>query len=374
MKMLSDIQLRQDLVKLAFLTISIVGIAAIFAVNPALSTPTFVAVVFSMLFSPWVAAIERRGISRVLSITIIFAGIALVLGVLGFWAASFQEEWLSFKEKAPEHFQAAIQGLRRFEESLKGRYSFLSGVQPTDSLLKWGESTGSWFAENGASMVASILTWILIVPPLTFVLLNEGRAIRQRFFHLVPNRFFESFFLVSNEITTAISDYLRAKLVEALLVGLMTTVGLVIVGSPFAIVLGVAAGLTNIIPYVGPLMGAAPALLISLFDTTGQGKLVPVLMVYLIANVIDTIVIFPLVVAKLVNLHPLLLIAVVAIGQQYYGLIGMLISIPIATACKVIIGEVYSAIYQTRSVRRSPSAPKNQPTIDGHATALEDSA
>src|SRR4051812_29702884 len=142
MKMLSDTQLKQDLIKLAFLTIAIIAIAAIFAVNPALSTPTFVSLVFSMLFSPWVASLERRGVSRGLSIAIIFGGIALVLGVLGFWAASFQEEWLGFKEKAPEHFQSAIHGLRKIEENIKLRYSFLSGVHPTDSLLAWGQSTG----------------------------------------------------------------------------------------------------------------------------------------------------------------------------------------------------------------------------------------
>ena len=69
------------------------------------------------------------------------------------------------------------------------------------------------------------------------------------------------------------------------------------------------------------------------------------------------VVIFPVIVAKLVNLHPLLLIAVVAIGQQYYGLIGMLVSIPIATACKVILGEIHSAIYEQRSARREPPVP-----------------
>lgn len=353
MKMLSDSQLRSDIVKLLFLAAVVAATAAIFVVNPALSTPTFLSIVISMILSPWVAALERRGLSRGLAIALIFAGIALLLGSLGFWVAeSFQVEWTSFKEKAPEHFQAAIHGLRGIEESVKARYAFLDSVHPTDSLLAWGQNTGRWFAENGAGMVASILTWILIVPPLTFVMLNDGRAMRQRFFHLVPNRFFESFFLVSNEITTAISDYLRAKLVEALLVCVMTTAGLLLVKAPYALVLGIGAGLTNIIPYVGPLLGAAPALLIALFDTSGHGLLWPVSIVYITANVVDTIVIFPLVVAKLVKLHPLLLIAVVAIGQQYYGLVGMLISIPIATACKVIIAEIYSAIYEQRSARR----------------------
>jgi putative permease len=358
MKTLFDPQLRLDLTKLLFLAVALVGMAAIFVVNPALSTPTLLSVVISMILSPWVAALERRGVSRGLAISLIFAGIAVCLGCVAYWAAaSFEQEWIAFKEKAPEHFRAAIAGLRGLEQGAKAKYPFLDSVHPTDSLLRWGQSTGSWFAENGAAMVASVLTWVLIVPPLTFVMLNDGRTIKQRFFHLVPNRFFESFFLVSNEITTAISDYLRAKLVEAFLVGLMTTLGLVAVKAPYALVLGIAAGLTNIIPYLGPLIGAAPALLVAFFGDPAHALLWPVTLVYVVANVIDTVVIFPVVVAKLVKLHPLLLIAVVAIGQQYYGLIGMLISIPIATACKVIISEIHSAIYEKRSARRSPLAP-----------------
>jgi putative permease len=97
------------------------------------------------------------------------------------------------------------------------------------------------------------------------------------------------------------------------------------------------------------VIGAVPGLLVAYFDQGGHTLVWPVAITYIVANVVDTVVIFPLVVAKLVNLHPLLLIAVVAIGQEYYGLIGMLISIPIATACKVIISEIYTAIYEQKS-------------------------
>lgn len=355
MKMLSDSRLRLDIAKLIFLAAAVAATVCILAMNPSLSTPAFLAVVFGMILSPYVAFIERRGVSRALSITIIFAIIGVAVGGIAFWAAaSLQAEWASFKIRAPQSFSAAILELRKIEANAKLKYSFLDSVTPTDSLLAWGQELGRAFAENGASWVQAALTWILLVPPLTFVALNDGRTVRQRFFQLVPNRFFESFFLVSHEITAAISDYLRAKLLEALLVGVMTTAGLLLVNAPYAFVLGVVAGITNIIPYAGPILGLIPALLAALFDQSGQGLLWPVLIVYIVANVVDTIVIFPIVVAKLVNMHPLLLIAVVAIGGRYYGLVGMLISTPIATACKVIITQVYLAIYEQRASRKIP--------------------
>jgi putative permease len=352
MTQLPDPRLRQDLAKVVFLFVALAGMAGVFILSPALSTPTMLSIVISMLLSPAVSAIERRGYSRTVAIVFVFGVIAAVLGGLATWAAaSLSAEWQSFRDKAPERFQMAIHEMRALEQSFKARHPFLDSIHPVDAIVAWGQDTGRWFADQGASLAASLLTWLLIVPPLTFVMLNDGRNMRRRFFDLVPNRYFESYFSVSSKITTAISDYLRAKLIEAALVGLLTTAGLLAIHAPYAFVLGAVSGLTNIVPYAGPVIGIAPALLVTLFDHSNSGLLVPMLAVYGVANLIDMAVIFPVVVAKLVNLHPLLLIAVVAIGQKYYGLVGMLISIPVATACKVVFTEIHFAIYQPRRSR-----------------------
>src|SRR5690606_35986445 len=130
------------------------------------------------------------------------------------------------------------------------------------------------------------------------------------------------------------------------LVGLMTTVGLILIGAPYAAVLGVIAGVTNIVPYLGPFIGAIPGILIMAIEPHYRDLLWPTVIIYLIANIIDFVFIFPVIVAKLVDLHPLMLIGAVVVGQQYYGLVGMLVSIPIAAALKVILQEFYTIIYQ----------------------------
>lgn len=357
MKVFNDPHLRRDVIKLCFLAFSVAAVTGVFLVTPALSTPTLLSIGATMVFSPLVSALERRGLSRSLSIVVFFAAIGAILtGLTVYVAQGAQAEWLSFKARAPELFRSGVERLRAFEAQLKSHYPVLEPLQPTEAVLEWGNATGKWFVDNGAQLAGSLLSLSFIAPFLTFVMLNDGRQIRRAFFALVPNRFFESFFLVSNDILTAISDYLRAKLVEAFLVGLLTFIGLWIVGAPYALVLAVVAGVTNILPYVGPLIGAAPGLLVAAFDMTGSGLLVPVALVYVVANVIDTVVIFPLIVAKLVNLHPLILIAAVAVGQQYYGLVGMLLSIPITAALKVILQEMYAAIYEQRSARTSAGA------------------
>lgn len=346
MKVYKESQLKKDLLKLAFLFSAVIGMGAIFVLTPELSHLVLASLVITTLLSPWVAAFERQGHSRSLAIGIIFILVGLVIGLVGFLGIQIGlTEWDSFKEKAPEQFRLAMSQLRKWESHLKSHYSFLHSIHPTDSVLGWGAETGRWFVDHGASLMGEILSWIFLLPPFVFVLLKDGRTIRRRFFQLVPNRYFESAFLITNDISVAISDYIRAKMLEALLVGIMVVVGLGLIKAPYALVLGIAAGITNIIPYLGPIFGVIPAILACGFDSSSNTGIYSVLLVYLIANLVDMIVIFPLVVAKLVDLHPLILIGIVAVGQHYYGLVGMLISVPIAAAIKVVIQEIHRWIY-----------------------------
>ena len=201
--------------------------------------------------------------------------------------------------------------------------------------------------------MGSLATCLLVVPLFTYVLLKDGRTLRKKIFEFVPNRFFEKSFLITTKIVTAVSDYLRAKLIEGLIVGALTTVGLLIVGAPYALVLGLIAGATNVVPYLGPGRGLRAR---AGGRPLGAGERRPALAGGRRLRRGERnrqIVIFPVFVAKLVNLHPAILIPAVMVGQTYYGMVGMLISIPVATVIKVIVTEVFSAVYDRGSVRRT---------------------
>jgi putative permease len=354
MKTLSDPIFRRDIFKILFGALAFFGFSYVFLFTPSLSTPTWISLIVVMLVAPLVTSLERQGVPRALSIGIIFAlffgGLAISGVLIAQWA---ETEWASFKTEAPAYFDLLVSKTRHFEGQIRQNYAFLGKMNLTESLVTFGKSTAEWFVSNSADLAGSFLSVSFIAPILSFVLLNDGPIIRKRFYSLIPNRIFESFFQVSYQITTAISDYLRAKIVEATLVGLMIGLGLGAVGAPFAVLLGFVGGITNILPYLGPVIGAVPGILAVAFAPDSAPLMMPVILVYVIANIIDNVLIFPVVVAKLVNLHPIILIAVVIVGQQYYGLVGMLISIPIASAIKVILIEIYSAIYERGTKRRT---------------------
>lgn len=348
-----DTDLKRDLFKLGVVFSVVLAVGTVFFITPPLSGPTLLSIVVTMVLTPFVARLERAGLNRIIAILLLFIASGALLTLFGVWiAASIQNEWQTLLDRVPRYFDLAVEHTRELERRINHELPFLTRLDFADNLLKYGSEAGNWFVQNSASLAGGIFSWIFLVPILTFIFLKDGPLFRKRFFELVPNRFFEEMFMVIYRITEGLSAYIRAKFVEASLVMLMSTIGLIIVGAPYALVLGLWAGLTNIVPYAGPVIGALPGILIVAMDPSFSDIILPVTLVYLITNAIDMIYLFPVLVAQLVNLHPLILITVVIVGQQLYGLVGMLISIPLATAIKVVLTELHVLVYQSHRLLR----------------------
>ncbi len=341
-----DPTFRRDLFRLGFFVLAVIAGGMFFLWTPALSLPTLVSVVITTLLSPWIKALERRGLKRSFSILVVLSLLGVLVFGGGFLAAkNWQNEWISFQNNAPDYIASVVSKISSYEASLKSGHPILGQLHVAESLSSWSEKTGVWFSDRAPGLMGKLLSCLFLCPILTFCFLSEGRKIRRKFFLLVPNRFFESVYIVSSGISTALSDYLRAKLIEAFLVGFITTLGLSLIHSPYAIVLGLWAGLTNIVPYIGPPLGALPGILVASFDPNSADAIFATVSVYGLANLIDSIFIFPWVVGNLVKLNPLVLTASVVLGQYYFGIVGMLISIPIAAAIKVVFSELYVVVY-----------------------------
>ncbi len=117
---------------------------------------------------------------------------------------------------------------------------------------------------------------------------------------------------------------------------------------PYAILLGVIAGLTNLIPYLGPVLGAVPAFLIAFVNGASSLQLALLAAVYIAAQLIDIGLLIPVLVAKIVNLHPVTVIVVIIAGAQTMGILGMIISIPLAGTLKVTVSTIYRHLIDTR--------------------------
>ncbi len=190
----------------------------------------------------------------------------------------------------------------------------------------------------------SVFTTGIIILFLTFFLLNSGRQMKKALIQIVPNRFFEVALVLIQGLDRQLGDYLRSRLIQTIILSIIAAIGYWILGLRFAIIIGIIAGLANLIPYIGPFIGAIPAIIVVFLESRfGLGwSLLAVIVLTLVIQIIDNAIITPLVIGKSVELGPVTTIVVVLLGEQLLGLIGLLLAVPIAAMCKLIIEEVWT--------------------------------
>ncbi|MBK8202259.1 MAG: AI-2E family transporter [Bdellovibrionales bacterium] len=213
------------------------------------------------------------------------------------------------------------------------------------TLTSW---TSSLF-DDLPSILQKLFTTLLLAPFLTFFLLKDGRRFSKIILSLVPNNIFEMILNLYSQVNDQIGQFVRARLMESIFVGLLMWIGLFAIGARYATLLAVFAALTNLIPYVGPFIGAVPALVMALINGESSLFFFLTVMVYMITQLVDMLFIIPLVVAKIVDLHPVTVILAIIVGAQLMGVLGMIISIPVASALKVTVTSVYVHLVGFRS-------------------------
>jgi putative permease len=299
------------------------------------------------LLDPVVNAIERSGISRRLGATGLFILISAALGFGVYILLPATAGQLSaFKDELPKLIDGTTKILAISEQKLN---SFLFNIYDID-ISKSLESTLLIFFrglfDNLPDIISSSFVVIILAPFFAFFMLLDGQAVNKKLLALVPNNFFELALNLQHRINAQLGDFIRARLIEAGIVGFCVWLGLAIIGFPYAVILATFAGLSNLIPYIGPVAGAIPAVLIALVNSVPGLEFLMVIAVYIIAQLIDNFFIIPLVVAKIADLHPVTVVIVIIIGAQIGGILGMIISIPLACIIKLIITTTYSHLVE----------------------------
>ena len=192
--------------------------------------------------------------------------------------------------------------------------------------------------------VVSGLTFVVIVPFVAFFFLKEGRRLTRSLIELVPNAYFELVLNLLHQINGQIGGYIRGQILATSVVSILAVSGLSIVGVDHALPLGLLAGLANMIPFLGPLIGIITASIVALATGGGLGMVGQVIVVFLIIQMIDNVIIQPTVVAKSVEMHPLVILFVVMVGSQLMGIVGMLIAVPLTGIIKVSSQTVYEGV------------------------------
>jgi putative permease len=308
------------------------------------------AFVTSYMLAPTVDFLERRGFSRKWATVLPFLAVIIVASFgLQLFFPTMVDQMETLKINFPKYLQVLTDLTTRMESEVGG---FIRSVYPVDiqsalqpKLISWAAT----FFQDLPNYISKSLMISLLAPLLAFFMLLDGRQFVRTILTLVPNNFFELALNLNHQIGSQIGGFIRARFVQSALVALVIWIGLMILNFPYALVLAIAGGILNVIPYLGPLIAVLPPLLISLSGGTNGGELAWIAMIYGTAQVLDATLITPFVVAKIIDLHPITVILVIIVGSQLMGVLGMIICIPIFSALKVSTIAIYKHLTDFRS-------------------------
>ncbi|HMG44096.1 MAG TPA: AI-2E family transporter [Acidimicrobiales bacterium] len=329
--------------------------------------PLILAGAIVFLLNPIVTMLHRRGLPRVLGTAATYLGGVGLVVLVGFLLApqvgdqwdELADDWPELREEvedwvddraeqsAENDWPVQIPTWNELEDSLSDDHAprDLDGdgdvtaaeraEQRRDELFDQIDS----FREMGLRIFHVGLIFVL-APIIAFYLLIDLPHIRRVTESLVPEARKQEVQLVAHRLNLAIGGYFRGQLLVAGIVGTMASIGLAIIDLPFWLVVGMVAGIFNMIPMVGPYLGAVPGVVVAL--TTGDPtKALWVIVVMVVVQQIDNHFISPVVMQRAVRLHPAVVMLTLLAGGTLGGFFGLLLAVPTVAVLKVLVGHLW---------------------------------
>ena len=289
------------------------------------------------LLSPVVEALCRTKIPRCVIVPLVYLGFLAVPGVVVYLIIPVVVDQI--KELAnylPDALDVLIPWL---EETTQHIYVYEPRF--VDNLYAMIDDMPQWVVEalgqvgRALNVVLMRVFEALIVLVLVYYLLRDFPGIKKEMETYIPRRYHDAYVHLLGVMDEKVGDFIRGTLVRCTAVGILTGVGLYVLGMPFNVILGILAGLLNILPYIGPYLAGIPAVLLSLAQPFPYPLLVVIL--YVGVQMVDGVVITPLFLGRAVNLHPLTVILALLIGGRLYGILGLILATPVVAVLKVLI-------------------------------------
>lgn len=305
--------------------------------------PVLLSLIVTFLLDPMVTFVERENISRTASIFLIYFLVAVLLFLAITWISPhWQDMWNSLRTDLPRYTAKLIALLREAQANLQNRFPYIDSYDLPGRARTLAEQFLAQVLVETPKSALRLGSLLILVPIFSFFFLRDGTRILRLCVGLTPNRYFEMAHDLSYLVSRQMAHFIRGRILEAFIVGLVVSLGLSFTDIRYAPILGLFAGVTNLVPYIGPLIGMVPGILIALVDLGMGGQFWWILIVYiLIAQVIvDNFILIPILISRVSNLHALWVILAIIMGGKLYGVLGMIIGVPVASTIKIALLEI----------------------------------
>lgn len=311
--------------------------------------PVFLGFGLAYALDPLADWLERRKIRRPVAVSLIMvaavllllAATALILPPLIEEGRGFVLDFPRYAEAAHERLEALLTpwGLRMPHDKaalLARLKEWLHGLS-VSALSPVGLYAGRFFSSVAGTLMG--LLNLIIVPVVFFYFLRDISQARRSLLSLAPPRLRSAAAARLDEADRVFSGYLRGQMTVALILAVVYSIGLMLTGIRFGLLIGIASGLLNIVPYLGVALGLGASLVMAAVDSSGWGTVAAVLAVFAVAQLLESLFITPRIVGDKVGLGPVETIVALILGGEFAGLPGMILAIPLAGCLKAWGGD-----------------------------------
>lgn len=304
--------------------------------------PFIIAAVISYLLNPIVKIFERNGIKRIYGVIIVYLIFMTLILLLSFvLVPKLIREIGVLVENIPRYSYEMQNFLKRLQEGYMNSGLPESLKEILDENILMVQSMLLTVLQNIANGIIgtfSQLFNIIIIPVLTFYMLKDIEYFKSQFILLLPKSRRMKFIILLRDIDNVFGRFIRGQIIVATFVGVFTTVALLIIKVKYAFILGIFAGISNIIPYFGPFIGIVPTILFALLDSTTKALYAGG--AFILIQQIESGLLTPRIIGKSVGIHPVYVIMSLIIGGKLFGVVGLIIAVPALAAIKLTLRHV----------------------------------
>lgn len=306
-----------------------------------ISIPVLISAFITYLIHPLIQKLQEHDVPRWLAVMLIFILFFGGLGIMlfnGLPRLFIQLHELA--DEAPNMFRTYERlGMKFMDEVYSLPEIFHDRIEST---IKDLEKFVDTLLEKGIGLVKGIIQSffvLLIIPFLVFYFLKDIDTMKTVVWYFMPKKWRKHGQALIREIDRSLGQYLRGQFLVILILCVLATTAFWLLGLPYPILLGTIVGITEIIPYFGPIIGAVPALFIAM--TISPSMVVWVIGTIVLLQLIEGSVLSPLIVGKTLNMHPVVIILVLLVGGEVAGIIGMLLAVPVFAILRVCVSYVH---------------------------------
>lgn len=308
----------------------------IWMVARAVLFPFLAALIVTYILQPIVQVLSKRKVPRGMAILLIYVVAALLIAL----ALSHAVPTITRQSNQLVHNLPSMMAfVNQWVDDLVRRKQYLPDalrVGMENALNRLESQVTGWFSGlfTVVSGVLNTVFMVFLVPFLVFYMLKDGRGIGRAAVRLWPKSRREEAKSLLLGIDATLGRYIRGQLLVMLAVGILAYIGYLVVGMPYALMLALFLAVADIIPYIGPFIGAAPAILLAL--PLGFGMVVKILIINVIVQQCEGNLISPQIMGRSLRLHPMAIVAVLLLGGELGGILGLIAAVPLLAVAKVI--------------------------------------